>query len=149
MKKLLVLFLLLTSLIGCGTKTKTTICVFTDEYGTVTYTFTAKENEIVKEGFEDKYNRSYYSPDVTSEDIIQNLEGNKAKYEGVAGASYVYSFNEDTGDIVATRTLDFTKTTVEELKAAGALGPGANSNYTNLEIAIKEVEDLGYVCDAK
>jgi len=149
MKKLLVLFLLLASLVGCGTKTKTTNCVMTDDYGVVTYSFVAKGNDIVKEIFEDKYNRNYYADDVTNEDIINNLAGNKAKYDSIDGATYEYSFNEDTGEIVTTRTLDFTKTTVEELKAAGGLGSGANSNYTNLEIAVKEVEDMGYVCDAK
>jgi len=145
MKKIITLFVLLASLVACGTtKEVETVCqqAFGDMSAEVSY-FSKK----------DKIERmvSVVTTTIdgyTDEEISEYADAYADKYNAITGMTYSYTYVD--GKLVETINIDFNKTSNSDLISLGILGYGdANIDYISLEQTLDNQKAAGITCNTK
>ena len=147
MKKLLVAFLLLMSLVACGAKETTTVCTSEDYYGAYETTYVAKSDEVQVITTVSSF---YIDESYTTEEIYSELDNYASAIASVKGVTYGYEYDETTRLLVETTSVDFRQTKISDLVSAGFF----DSSYTNIDyISLKQSIDLqkseNAVCETK
>jgi len=136
MKKLLVVFLLLMSLVACGAKETTTICTSEDYYGMYVTTYKSKGDEVQVISSETSF---YVDEMYSNEEIYSEMDNYAASVSGIKGVTYSYTYDEETRLIVETTAVDFRQTKIIDLVNAGFF----DSSYKNVDyISLKQSIDL-------
>ena len=145
MKKIIILFVLLASLVACGTtKEVETICQ--QEYGdfVLEVSYFSKKDKI--ERMEQVATTTVDG--VSDEEVAEVMDAFFTEYNAITGVTYAYTYAN--GELVEIITMDFNKMSNSDMISLGVLGYGdANVDYISLEKTLDNQKAAGVTCTTK
>ena len=141
MKKLIVIVLLLTALLGCSEKAVTTVC---------TYSTSERNNKVTLVSSKDVVNSEtseviFYVSDPLEESWQILLDNQISATQGIKGYSFEYSY--ENGELYTRMHIDYKVANLSELANNGILDSASgDASYISLELTLEAIKKYGYQC---